>query len=687
MKVVLQDGIKDCGVCCLLSIIRYYGGNVSKEYLRDLTNTTKNGVTAYNIVLSAKKLGFNANALSGNIEEIDANNLPAIAHVIINKSYKHFVVIYDIDFLKEKVLIMDPAKGKRILSFSEFKLLSSNNYIFLKPEKKLPIFQNKKVIKNTIIKYIISNKLLLFYLIISTVYFFILNLLSAFHFKYLLDYAINYGITKNVFLISITVLIIYLLKEVIAYLKNIIVLKYSEMFDEIVTTKTYKQIILLPYLYYKNRTTGEVISRIKDLGIIKNFIIQVITSITNDFFSIIVFIVVLLNINKRLTYISIFQFFLLLLINYLFKNKIKSKTGSYYKQEEKINSYLIETLSSVDAIKGMHIEKKTMDKFLLKYKKYLESVYSLTIVNETSNTIKNNINNISMVILLYLGTIFVITGSITLSEFIIYQSINNFFLSSFYHFTAIINEYPKYKVALERIEDIFTIKEEMFDSGFYYNNYRLDGDIVYSNLSYSYSSKKLLNNINFTIKSKDKIFLYGPSGTGKSTFVKLLMRYIELPFGNISINNIDINHYHLDVLRNNITYVSQQEYLFNDTIYNNITLNRNIDKNEVNKVIKMTHLDELGNVDKLVEENGFNFSGGERQRIILARSILKKSNIYIFDEALSQIDVKKERDILLNIFQYLKDKTIIVISHRFDNKDLFERIIKIEKGNIYEEKL
>ena len=582
---------------------------------------------------------------------------------------------------------MDPAKGKRILSFSEFKLLSSNNYIFLKPEKKLPIFQNKKVIKNTIIKYIISNKLLLFYLIISTVYFFILNLLSAFHFKYLLDYAINYGITKNVFLISITVLIIYLLKEVIAYLKNIIVLKYSEMFDEIVTTKTYKQIILLPYLYYKNRTTGEVISRIKDLGIIKNFIIQVITSITNDFFSIIVFIVVLLNINKRLTYISIFQFFLLLLINYLFKNKIKSKTGSYYKQEEKINSYLIETLSSVDAIKGMHIEKKTMDKFLLKYKKYLESVYSLTIVNETSNTIKNNINNISMVILLYLGTIFVITGSITLSEFIIYQSINNFLLSSFYHFTAIINEYPKYKVALERIEDIFTIKEEMFDSGFYYNNYRLDGDIVYSNLSYSYSSKKLLNNINFTIKSKDKIFLYGPSGTGKSTFVKLLMRYIELPFGNISINNIDINHYHLDVLRNNITYVSQQEYLFNDTIYNNITLNRNIDKNEVNKVIKMTHLDELGNVDKLVEENGFNFSGGERQRIILARSILKKSNIYIFDEALSQIDVKKERDILLNIFQYLKDKTIIVISHRFDNKDLFERIIKIEKGNIYEEKL
>ena len=307
--------------------------------------------------------------------------------------------------------------------------------------------------------------------------------------------------------------------------------------------------------------------------------------------------------------------------------------------------------------------------------------------NETSKILKNNINNIAMVILLYFGTIFVIANKITLSEFIIYQSINNFFLSSFYNIISIINEYPKYKVSLERIEDIFTIKKEVFDASFYYNNYKLDGDIVYNNLSYSYNSKKLLNNINFTIKNKDKIFLYGPSGTGKSTFVKLLMRYIELPFGNISINNIDINHYHLDVLRNNITYVSQQEYLFNDTIYNNITLNRNIDKDEVDKVVKLINLEEVGNIDKIVEENGFNFSGGERQRIILARSILKKSDIYIFDEALSQIDVKKERDILLNIFKYLKDKTIIVISHRFDNKDLFERIIKIEKGNIYEEKL
>ena len=505
MKVVLQDGIKDCGVCCLLSIIKHYGGNVSKEYLRDLTNTTKNGVTAYNIIETAKKLGFDSYALCGDLEEIDANNLPVIAHVIINKSYKHFIVIYKIDFLNEKVLVMNPAKGKEILSFSEFKLESSSNYIFLKPIKKLPTFQEKKIIRNTIIKYILKNKQLLIYLIILTIFFFILNLLSAFHFKYLLDYVINYNISKNALIISITVLIIYILKEIISYLRDIIILKYSEMFDEVVTIKIYKQIILLPYLYYKNRTTGEVISRMKDLGVIKGFIIEVITSISTSLLSIIIFFIVLFNINSKLTYLSIFQFILLLLLNFIFKNKIKDKTIKYYKQEEKVNSYLVESLSSVDAIKGMHIEKRTIDKFLLKYKKYLESVYSLSITNEANKSLKNIINSIFIVLLLHLGTILVIDNKITLSEFIIYQSINNFYLSSFYSFISIINEYPKYKASLERIEDIFNIKEEVFDSSNYYTNYNLNGDILYKNLSYSYNSKKLFNDINFKIKYKDTI--------------------------------------------------------------------------------------------------------------------------------------------------------------------------------------
>ena len=456
--------------------------------------------------------------------------------------------------------------------------------------------------------------------------------------------------------------------------------------------KTYEQIILLPYLYYKNRTTGEVVSRIKDLSLIKNFLARLLTTITTDILCVLVFITFLLKINLNLTLISILLFIVLIIINIIFKANIQIKSRKYHRREERINSFLIESLESVEVVKGMHIEKLIVDRFIIKYKRLLESIYNLSLFNEIFILIKNNINDIFQVLILFFGTIEVIENKMSFSQLVIYQSLLSFLNNSLNNLINLINEYPNYKLAIERVEDLFTIKKEVFECSNYYSNYKLQGNIQYNNLCYSYNSKKLLKNINLEIKKGEKIFLYGSSGVGKTTLVKMLMRYIEIPFGNISINNIDINHYHLDVLRNGIVYTSQQDFLFNDTIYNNITLHRDISKEQVDNVVKITMTDEIVKNDQLylsrmVEENGFNFSGGERQRIILARSIIKDSSIYIFDEALSQIDIKRERKILKNVFRYLKDKTVIVISHRFDNKNLFTRVLNIKDGTLYEEEL
>ena len=139
--MVLQDGFKDCGICCLLSIIRFYGGDVSKEYLRELTNTTKDGVSLYNLLYASIKLGFDSSGVMGTINEINVNNLPCIAHINVNKSIQHFIVVYKINKEKKQITIMDPAKGKKVISFSEFNLLTSKNFLFLTPKKKLPILK------------------------------------------------------------------------------------------------------------------------------------------------------------------------------------------------------------------------------------------------------------------------------------------------------------------------------------------------------------------------------------------------------------------------------------------------------------------------------------------------------------------------------------------------------------------
>ncbi|MBO5414881.1 MAG: ATP-binding cassette domain-containing protein [Bacilli bacterium] len=688
MKVVLQDGSKDCGICSLLSIIKHHGGNVSKEYLRELTNTTKNGVTAYNLIQAGEKLGFDSFALSGNVEEINLSNLPCIAHVVIKKSYHHFVVIYEVDFKKQKVVLMDPAKGKRIVTFSEFKLMTSNIYIFFIPKKKIPVFIDNKLIKDTITNYFKNNKKLLICISYLTISYFIFHILSAFHFKYLLDFCIEYKISNNIGIISLVVLSLYLLKEISFYLRNILLLKYSQILDYIITTKTYQQLILLPYLYYKNRTTGEVLSRIKDLSLVKNYIVKLFVVCSSDIFSVIIFIIFLFHINIKMTLFSCLLFFLLIILNLIFKAELQLNLRKYYRKEEKLNSYLIESLSSVEVIKGMHTEKLIVDKLKIKYKNFLETIYQLSSIQEFFSFITKSINHVFLIIILGFGSYNVINNNMSLGQLIVYQSILNFLNLSINNIIDLVHEYPNYKISRERVEDLFNIKKENFLGSSYYSNCNLIGDIKFNNLNYSYNNQIILKNINLKITPKDKIFICGPSGTGKSTLVKLLMRYLEVPYGKLSINDIDINHYHLDILRNDITYVSQQEFLFTDTIYNNITLEKDYDKEKVEHVMKLTLVNEFNkDYNQLVEENGFNFSGGERQRIILARTILKESSIYIFDEALSQIDVERERKILKNIFKYLKDKTVIIISHRFDNKDLFDRVLELKDGNIYEEKL
>lgn len=689
MEIVNQDGIKDCGICCLLSIIRFYGGEVPKEYLRELTHTTKEGVSLYNLLEGAKELGFDAVGLTGNLEDINVNNLPCIVHFIVNKNYKHFVVLYEINKKKQQVTLMDPAKGKKIISFSEFNLLSSKNYLFLKPIKKLPVMLKKNVIYRNIKEIMKENKLTLLLIIFLTISYFILNLISSFHFKYILEYSINYNISKNIFIITYLIIFLYILKNINSYLRNILLSKWTSIFDLKTTTLTYKQLLLLPYLYYKNRTSGEVISRFKDLNTIRTYISNFFCIITTDLITTIIFFIIMFKYNKKITLILLIPIFLSLLITLIFNKNKKKILPSINTYTDKTNSYIIEGISNVDTIKGFHLEKRMIDKFIIHYKNLLELIYKYNFLIESNNFIKSIINDSYLIIIYLIGGIQVINNKISLSNLIIYQVFFNYFINCFYSLTSLIEEYNSYKIALDRVEEIFMIHKDNFKNNYFYLSYKLDGAILFSNLNYKVGSKYLFKDLNLSIKKGEKILLSGDSGSGKSTLLKMLLRYIDVDFNHIKISDIDINHYHLENIRSNITYVTNNEYLFNDTLRNNILLYREINEEEFLNVCSICLVDDIiknnmTGYDSMIEENGFNFSNGERQRIILARSILRNSNIYIFDEALSGIDITKEKKVLENIFSYLKDKTVIVISHRFNNKKCFNRVLKLENGKIYE---
>ena len=216
----------------------------------------------------------------------------------------------------------------------------------------------------------------------------------------------------------------------------------------------------------------------------------------------------------------------------------------------------------------------------------------------------------------------------------------------------------------------------------------VDGDIQLKNVEYETNGKIIFSSLNLFIKQKSKIFFTGQSGKGKSTLLKLLIKYDSRYKGEIFIGNINLSDVSRKQIVKNITYISQNEELFTSTIKDNLLLNRKIPEQKLNKIIDICELKEVINakklgLDTLVEEGGFNFSGGERQRIILARALLKDSKYILIDEALSEVDLSLEKKIVAKILNYFQDKTIIYVSHKKEIKELFEKIFNIE-GGVYE---
>ncbi len=687
MEVIKQEGFKDCGVCCLLSVIRYYKGNCSLEYLRELTKTTKNGVSAYNLVQASTILGFNSYGLNLKIENITKEMLPIISHIVISKKFQHFIVIYSINTDKKELQVMDPSIGKRKVSFAEFNLMTSNNYIYLKPIKKILNLDKRKIINEWLEKFIKKNKKYIPYILLLTIIYTFLNITGAFYFKLLLNNAIEYSILENIYVVTKFMIIIFILKAISSYLKSLTLLKWSEMLDEELTINVIRRLVFLPYLYYNNRTVGEVISRMKDLINIKLFLASLFSYFTTDLILIIIFIYFQFRIDKSLGIIILLLSMILLIIEIIFNKIHLHKMENYLASEDKVNSLLYENLNSMNTIKGMHLEKNKTTSFIKEYQKFLTKAYIVNKITLTNTLVANIINDIFQISVLSIGSMLIIKQKLTLGGLIVFQTMLGYYLTSYRNILSLYKEYHKYKLSKSRIEDLFTIKIENFNCLEFFNDYKLNGSIKFKNLTYSYGYKKIFDKLNLEIKRRDKVFLTGASGIGKSTLMKILCRFINTEFGTVTINNIDITHYHLDVIRRKITYTSQQESLFTGTIRDNILIEG--DEEKLDKICKITKVDELLDKElkyqKMIEEGGTNLSGGEKQRIILARSLTRNSDIYIFDEALSQLDIEKEKIILENILKYLKDKTIIVISHRLTSKDMFNRILNLKDGKIYEE--
>lgn len=685
---VRQDGIKDCGVASLLMILKYYGGGASKEYLRELTHTTKDGVDAYSLLEGAKKIGFSTKGVRGNIEDLDSIDLPCIAHVILDNSYQHFVVIYKNDIKKKQLTIADPAKSVKKITYQEFKKISSNQFLLLYPDKKIIVQNQKSYVWKFLLAFIKENKSKFLLLFLVSFLFAILGIVLSFQFQFLLDYVIQYNSKYNFISFLILYSFIIFMKEWFGLLRNLLLQYVNHLLSKELIMNIYHHLLSLPYLYYKNRTTGEVVSRIQDLENIKDFIGKMFVTCFIDSFLLIFSFMVLLKINHKLTLYLTLLTILLIIILIISWKLISTKMRALREKNAFVNSYLIESISGMETIRGFGIEDYVEHQFSEKMIDYQKTSYQTHKMFIMLQHIRNFIEEYGSFLILASGTWLVVNNQLELSSVVTYYFLLSYFLDPIRNLFDIGFSWKETKISIERINELYQVNQTSCDKKL--KKEVVDGNIVLKDVCYQYSpKKKLLMNVNLKIKSHDRILIYGKSGSGKSTLAKLLAGVLFSDEGNVILDSYPITEYNEKSLKSNICYLSQNEMLFQDSIYQNIYLDSERTYQDFLDICSLCMVDEIVEnhplkYHMLLEEDGFNISGGERQRVLLARAILKDADIYIFDESLNEIDVDRERKILQNMFDKYPDKTFIIISHRYHNNDLFNRKIEMKDGRCYE---
>ena len=657
---VKQDGIKDCASACVQMILKYYGGYTSMTKLNEMMRTSHKGTDAYHLVLALQELGFKA---EGRKFKNFYFPLPVIAHVIINDSYKHYVVIYEVDFRRRRLLIGDPSFGLRRLSFDEFKKMWTGVIITIKPVRKLIKEEEPKVIP-FVLKLVRPNVKSLILIGGLSFVVSVLAVVTSFFLQVLINY-LNKDF-DGLFDVCGIFLVVFLAYAFLKFFRNSRLIKLNREIDSRLSIDTFKKIVHLPYRFFRQRTTGEITSYFNDLFWIREFIMDVSIAIfTNLPIMIMIFLVMAyLNFGALLIVLFICLLYFLDFVYYFRKNEIKVDQALYEKAF--VNSYMTERIGGFESVKNLDMEGMVISKFRKVYEKYLSTVKDVDITYNKQSLDKEIVHYFGLFFLI-IYIFLEISKGMVFSEGVTLFILAIYFLDNFRNILGFDLEVKEVTSAVKHVSELLNYNKQKKIRK------QICGDIRFTNVSYSFDDeKKILDGISLVIKQGEKVMVTGKSGSGKSTLFKILKGFYNDYQGKVFIGNKDIRRLKVS----GINYICQKENIFTGTLKDNLELLGKYDQRDI------CEIKDIGlECDDLLEENGFNLSGGQRQRIILARA-LNNFNILIIDEGLSEVDVNMERRIIKGLLERYKNKTIIYVSHRRDNLDLFDRLVEINDGKI-----
>ena len=700
---IKQHDITDCGAACLATICKQNGYKIGITRIREVAGTDKQGTNAYGVIKAAEQMGFSAKGVKGNKEAFFSEfPLPCIAHVIVDGNLLHYVVIHKIT--KKQVIIADPGVGIVKLKPEEFfgevhedgktpKYQWSGVLILLVKNETFKKVDETKGLFSRFFYLLLPQKKLLFHIFVASLVYTILGILGAFYFKELIDNVLPDGLRKTLITLSIGVILLNVFKVILNAFRSHLLLYLSQKLDIALLLGYYRHVIELPMNFFGTRKVGEIISRFNDAGKVRDAISGATLVIMIDTLMAVAGAIILYLQNAKLFGITMIIVALYGIIVACFHKWYEKLNRKQMEDNAQLTSYMVESLNGIQTVKAYNAERKANRETEIKFVKLLRSIFDLTWVGNMQSSLKNFVELVGGIVILWAGGVSVINGEMTIGALITFNSLLAYFLDPVKNLINLQPQMQTAVVAADRLGEILDLEAEKTEA-----EYRklapssLSGDIEIKNLNFRYGTREMvLENINLKIEKGQKIAFVGESGSGKTTLSKLMLHLYAPETGDILINGNNIEDIQLECLRERIAYIPQETFLFSGSIFENLTLGMdNATMDDIIEASKMAQAHDFINelpfrYETRLEENGTNLSGGQRQRLAIARAMLKKPDILILDEATSNLDAITERALDRTIHEFAKDMTTIFIAHRLSTIKNCDRIYVMDKGMIVEQ--
>lgn len=690
---VKQHDVTDCAAACLAMVCLHYKKETTITKLRDMMGTDLKGTNLLGLSKCADQLGFTSQAVRVDKEGfLSKYTLPAIANILTKEGLSHFVVIFKIT--GKYVVVGDPAKDLIRMKVDEFYKSFTGAMLILKPNQD---FAKGKIrgekIFDKYLRLLWPQKKLFFYGILASVLLTLLGIVSSLFNNIIYDEILPYKQENVLRMVLLVFLGVSIVQITINFVRQWMMMYLSIRIDIPLMLGYFEHIYKLPMKFFATRKTGDITTRFSDAFTIKDVFTNIALTLIMDIGMACVTGVILFRMNITLFATILFMTIISILLVLIFKQPYKKINEEQMQQASILNSQIIEGLRAVETIKGNANEDMELENIEREYIKSLRISYKEGMLSNVQGTISGLISGVGNLILTYAGIMQVIDGNITLGSMMAFMTLAGYFMDPVERLVSLQLSIQEANISMKRISEIldYEREQESENEKYYQDLEKVDGDIHFHNVTFRYGNRKpVLNQISFTIPKGRKVALVGASGSGKSTIVKLLLKYYELESGEITIGGVDIREFSNDSLRRAISYVPQNIELFSKSIYDNIRVSKmNATLDEVREAAKVADAHDF--IKRLpmqyytfLEEAGNGLSGGEKQRIALARAFLKKNEFYILDESTSNLDFATENIIFDMIYNKLRDKSMLIIAHRLATVKNCDKIIVLREGEILE---